>query len=116
MTSISKVKKIRGLRQARAFLGLSLKQVGEMCGVSPSLIAAWQAGRRLMPRSAIDLIGLKIANELTREHGRDIGVTVEVNSPWAVTPFAKCADCREWFSLRSPRDRRCPRCREGRRG
>ena len=103
---------LKGVKKVREWLGLSLAQVGNLCGVSPSEVCAWQNSTRAMPRDSVVKLGRLIAQRLTDDTGRVIGVWITVHSPWQITPGAQCRRCRAWFALRRSTDRLCKDCRK----
>jgi hypothetical protein len=116
--------RIRGLKGAREFLGLSLRELSLLIPpdsdrrqkhVSKSLVCAWQNGAR-MSQGQLDTVGLLIANKVTALVGRDIGIKVTCNSRWRFSAWGWCADCHRVFKLKSFRVRRCERCAAKRRG
>lgn len=113
-SSLGVLRNLTTLKRVREWLGLSLEEAGKLCSVSGSSIADWQSGHRVMPRSAIEKIGTLIANRLTKELGREVGVKVETNSPWHITAWTRCVECRAFFNMRRSRDRRCEACRDKR--
>lgn len=102
---------LKGLKSVREYLGLSLREAGDLCGASKNLFANWQSGHRVMPDSALTVIGEQIANRLTRQFGVEIGVKIEINARWHVTAWTRCKKCRTWFKMRRARDRVCNDCR-----
>lgn len=109
--SLQVIRHLKGLKALREWLGLSLKQAGDLCGVSGALVADWQSGHRKITGEAIEKFGSLAANKLTRDLGRDVGVKIHVNSPLRITAWAICSECRGWFELKRVTDRRCGECR-----
>jgi hypothetical protein len=93
-------------------LGLSLSQVGNLCGVSPAEVCAWQNSTRFMPREAVIKLGRLIAQKIADDTDRTIGVWITVHSPWQITAGAQCRRCRRWFALRRANERLCQDCRK----
>lgn len=111
-TSLRGIYALKDPKMVREYLGLSLREAGDLCGTSKNLFANWQSGHRVMPDSAITVIGEQIANKLTRQFGVEIGVKIEVNARWHVTAWTQCKRCRAWFKMRRSRDRVCQECRQ----
>lgn len=111
-TSLRGIYALKCLKTVREYLGLSLREAGDLCGVSKQLFAGWQSGHRLMPRSAIETIGERVATKLTRELGKEVGVKIfSVDCTWSLTAWTQCKKCRTWFQMRRSRDRVCNDCR-----
>jgi hypothetical protein len=108
---ISDLRYLKALKNVREWLGLSLREAGQLCGVSGQLFNDWQSGHRIMPASAKEKLGEQIADKLTRDLGRIIGIKMETNSPWRITAWSQCKKCRAWFQMRRSRDRLCDECR-----
>lgn len=111
---------LKGVKKVRQWLGFSLAQVGELCGVSPALVCAWQSGKIgtrviYMPHEAVIILGRLIAQRLSDEYGREVGVWIAVNSPWRIVAGIQCRRCRGWFEFHRASDRLCPDCRAKRR-
>lgn len=103
-----------GVKKVRNFLGLSLAQVGEMCKVSPALVSAWQSNKRFMPREDVVLLGKLVAQQLSDEYEREVGVWIDTGKIWTVTAGVQCRRCRKWFEFHRASDRLCPDCRSAR--
>jgi hypothetical protein len=110
-SSLSRIRYQVCLKGIRTWLGLSLSEMGTLLETKASSIADWQSGHRIMPGSKIQVIGQRIADKLTSEYGRTIGVKMSVNGAWRVTAFVQCSQCRAWFELKHPHWRRCEECR-----
>ena len=121
MSKLSDFHRIQSLKDARHWLGFSLRQMATIVKpqgeqpqkhLSKATIAAWEnpGNKRKPSPEQIRQIGVMIANELTKELGRTIGVMMRVNSPWHITAHAKCCDCRRWFRMKRDTSRRCGRC------
>ena len=75
--------------------------------ISPQLVCDWKRGYR-RPNdkkthtglSQIETISQLIANKLSSRYGRDIGVRIVVNSPWKVTAWTWCRQCRDFHELK----------------
>ena len=127
MSRLSDLHRVRDLKAARKWLGLSLREMAMLIkpqGVRPqkhlgkATIAAWENPRdKRKPGSGqVRQVGVLIANKLTQEMGRTVGVTMRVNSPWRIEAHTKCETCRRWFEIKRETSRRCVRCaRRGRR-
>lgn len=122
MSRLSDLHKTRSLKDARHWLGLSLRQMANIMEpqgarawrhLSKSTIASWENPRdkRKPGPEQIRQVGVLIANKLTQEMGRTIGVTLKVNSPWHIRAHTKCSDCGRWFQMQRETSRRCERCR-----
>jgi hypothetical protein len=109
---LSYLRYLKGVKKVREWLGLSLAQVGALCGVSSSEVCAWQNNTRFMPRESVVKLGKLISQRLIDDTGRTIGVKIEAHSPWRVSPWAQCRRCRAWFELRRATDRTCQDCRK----
>jgi len=105
------IRYLKTLKKVREWLGLPLSGMASELGVSKSLVVSWQSGHRKITAEAIERIGVMIANKLSADLGRIVGVKIVVNSPWRVTAWTQCARCREWFELQRSRDRSCEKCR-----
>jgi hypothetical protein len=121
MSKLTDLRKIHGLKDAREWLGMSLSDIAQhikpsgnrqQTHVTRQMIAAWQRGSRTMSRAQLDQVSALIAEELTYlARRRTVGVKITVNSPWRVTAWGECKDCREWFEIPTIRAARCPKCR-----
>ena len=124
MSELSDLHKVRNLKAARYWLGLSLNQLAKLIkptgdrpqrSVSKSLIAKWENGTRTPSEEQITRIGQLVANKLTHDFGFTIGVKVKVNSPWHITAWRMCVVCHKFFEMKRDTSRRCARCvRRGR--
>lgn len=114
-SSLAMLRYLKGVKKLREWLGLSLAQVGKMCGVSSSLICAWQSSKRPMPREAVVILGRLVAQRLSDEYEREVGVWITVNNPWRIVAGVQCRRCRGWFEFHRATDRLCPDCRAERR-
>ncbi len=56
--------------------------------------------------------GVMVANNLTAQLGRVVGVKLVANSPWTITAWIRCATCGAWFELRRRNQKRCEWCRQ----
>lgn len=112
---IKNIRKARNLRQIRGWLDWSLTYTAERLGVSRSQVCAWQQFARQINQMALDRLASAIAEKLTAQQGRLVGVTMRVNSPWRIRAHTQCRDCRHWFQMRRDTSRRCWRCVKRRR-
>jgi len=109
---------LRGPKKAREWLGLSLSEVG--CEIArltgrerpfdKRTVSGWEHGKPLSA-AVRNAFGVLLANQLTARLGRVVGVRMESNSPWRVTAWAQCRECRTWFHLRRAKQTRCEACR-----
>lgn len=122
MSRLNDLHKARTLKDARHWLGLSLRQMANVMEpqgdrrqshLSKATIAAWENPRdKRKPNSEqIRQVGVMIANKLTAELGRTIGVKMHVNSPWRIRAYTQCCDCGRWFEMQRDTSKRCKRCR-----
>lgn len=119
MSRLRELHKVKSLKMARYWLGLSLNQLARLIEptgdrrwshVSKSLIAKWENGARHPSPDQIQQIGVLIANRLTSDMNRTVGVTIRNNSPWRIHAHTQCCDCRRWFQMKRDTSRRCARC------
>ena len=121
MSRLSDLHKIRNLKSARKWLGLSLRQMAALIkpqGDRPqthlckATIAAWEnlADKRKPSDEQIRQVGVLLANRLTADLNRTVGVTIKVNSPWHIHAHTQCCDCHRWFQMKRDTSRRCARC------
>ena len=119
MSRMSELHKMKNLKSARYWLGLSLNQLAKLIEptgdrpqshVSKSLIAKWENGARHPSLEQIRQVGVLLANRLTSDMNRTVGVTIRANSPWHIHAHTQCCDCHRWFQMKRDTSRRCPRC------
>jgi hypothetical protein len=119
MLTMTDIQRIRTLKDARQFLGLSLRQASLLFNakgtrsnthVSKATICGWQSGYRVMPPEAVKRLGELLAEKLTNETKRTVGVRIAMGRTWRVTAWAKCIECGKWFCLPRFRIRRCSDC------
>ena len=121
MSILRDLHRIRDLKSARYWLGLSLRQMAlviapqgdrKQMHLSKATIAAWEnrADKRKPSLEQIRQVGVLIANKLTEGMGRTVGVTIKNNSPWRIHAHTQCCDCRRWFQMKRDTSRRCARC------
>ena len=111
------LRRVRSLRDARSVLELSQRDLGREIGrilncaaLSQSTIANAEAKTIKLQREYVEAIGRLLATWASDRSGRRIGVTVKVNSPWHVAPFAECQGCGKWFEVRRGKQKRCDKC------
>ncbi len=116
-TSLSSIKGIKNAQKARNYLGLSLSELAaelsRLTGktVFRQLVCHWEAGRRKPSADMLKAYGVLIANRLSDNLGRIVGVKMVVNSPWHVAAWTQCCDCGAWFELCHSLTKHCPRHR-----
>jgi hypothetical protein len=121
MSRLSDLHKVKNLKSARYWLKLSLRQMAHVIKpqgdrpqshLSKATIAAWENPRdkRKPDDEQIRKVGVLIANKLTEEMDRTIGVTIKINSPWHIHAHTQCCDCHRWFQMKRDTSRRCARC------
>ena len=117
MLTMNDIQKIKTLKDARQLLGLSLRETsllfakGSSGHISKSTIASWQSGYRTMPPEAIKRLGGLLAQKITDETKRTVGVKIGVGRTWRITTWGKCTSCGKWFHLGRFRIKRCDDCR-----
>jgi hypothetical protein len=110
---------LTGPKPVREWLGFTLAKHGaELARLTGRTrpfdrrtVFGWENGKP-MAREIVDAYGVLIANKLTADLDRIVGVKLIVNSPWHVKAWTACATCGHWFELHRARDRRCPECRQ----
>lgn len=55
--------------------------------------------------------GQMVSNFLSKSIGVDVGITVNANSPWHITPWLRCEACRDFYAVDKPGVVHCPKCR-----
>lgn len=101
--------------KVRYFLGMSQAQLCKELTrltkerLTPGAVKHWEHARRPMERRYTDAYATLVANKLTRDMNRMIGVNLEVNSPWKFVAYGQCA-CGRWYRLRSVRHVHCGKC------
>lgn len=110
---------LRGIsdaKKARKWLSLSNSQMAQEVTqrtekkVTAVHIAHWESGRRGMPPFVRDVYAVLIANRISAELRRIVGITIYSNSPWRVMAWSQCSHCGNWFNLRDRRIFRCHLC------
>ena len=110
---------LKGPRKVRLWLGLSLADMGrEVARLAERervydrrTVFGWERGKP-MGQIERDAYGIQVANKLSAELGRIVGVKLIANSPWHVTAWTACRKCGSWFELHRSRDIHCPECRQ----
>ncbi len=108
---------INSPEKVRAWLGLSLADMGREAARLTSRRRAydrasvwhWEQGG-VMTDEVRRAYGTMVANKLTAQLGRVVGVKLATNSPWTMTAWTKCKDCSGWFELRRRNQKRCEAC------
>jgi hypothetical protein len=103
--------------KVRAWLGLSLADVGREIArltkrpraYDKAAVWHWEQGG-VMTDEVRQAYGTMVANKLTVQLGRVVGVKLVANSPWTITAWTKCKDCGEWFELKRRSQKRCANC------
>ncbi len=104
-------------KNVRAWLGLSLADVGReiarltKCPRTYDKAAVWhweQDG--VMTAQVREAYGVMVANKLTAQLGRVVGVKLVANSPWTIMTWTRCTVCGAWFELRRCNQKRCACC------
>jgi hypothetical protein len=107
---------LKGPKQVREWLFLSLSETGLEIGkyvgrpFDKAIISLWERGKRPIPPKIVSAYCDLIASRLTNLLGRQVEVSIEVNSPWKVIAYARCA-CGQFFRMHDSNSRNCPRCR-----
>lgn len=105
---------------AREYLGLSLlnlaKELSRLTGetVTKNRARHFESGCSPIPNDVRLAYGVLLANRLTAALGREVAVTLSINSPWAITPHIQCR-CGRWTEMITDRSRNCPACAQRRR-
>jgi hypothetical protein len=110
-------------KNVRAWLGLSLADVGREIArltkrpraYDKAAVWHWEQGN-MMTAQVREAYGVMVANKLTVQLGRMVGVKLVANSPWTLTAWAKCIECGTWFELRRRDRQRCEVCVQSRKG
>lgn len=106
---------LKGPKQAREWLILSLAEMGQELGkytgkvYHKSIISNWDRGYRKVPFEVVQAYAELIANKLSALLGRRIEISIEVNSPWHVSAYARCA-CNQLFKMHDAKSKHCPKC------
>lgn len=108
VSELARLKYVRNVTAVIAFLGMSVadfaaampSQWSTRKHISAQLVCDWKRGYRKPGEKQLHRIGELIANKLTARYGREIGVTLAVNSPWKVRAWVKCYRCGKWHELK----------------
>lgn len=103
--------------KVRTWLGLSLADIGREIArltgrpraYDKAAVWHWEQGG-VMTDEVRQAYGTMVANRLTAQLGRVVGVRLAANSPWTITAWTKCKVCGGWFELRRRNQRRCTDC------
>ena len=108
--SIGDLKKIRGLKTLREWLGLSLSQIADQTGVSRAAVCNWQRGSNSISQKGLDFLTDMVAKRLSYQAEYSINARITVNRLWRVNAFAACVECGKSFEMKRITSRRCARC------
>jgi hypothetical protein len=108
---------IHSPKNVRAWLGLSLADVGREIArltkrsraYDKAAVWHWEQGG-VMTAQVREAYGVMVANKLTAQLGRVVGVKLAANSPWTITAWTRCTTCGAWFELRRCNQKRCACC------
>ena len=114
---LATLRHVRSPRNVRAWLGLSLADVGREIArlttrpraYDKAAVWHWEQGG-VMTAQAREAYGVLVANKLTAQLGRVVGVKLVANSPWTITAWIRCATCGAWFELRRRNQKRREGC------
>jgi hypothetical protein len=114
---LATLRHVHAPKNARAWLGLSLADVGREIArlthrpraYDKAAVWHWEQGG-VMTAEVREAYGVMVANKLTAQLGRVIGVKLVANSPWFLTAWTRCAICGAWFELRRCNQKRCEAC------
>lgn len=115
-TPLQRLATLKSARRVREWIDMSLAEMGEHVArltgrpqpYVKSAVSAWENGS-YMDVDIRRAYGILIANKLTALLDREVGVTIEANSPWHVIAWFQCA-CRKWTPLKRSNQQRCPSC------
>ena len=104
----------------REWIGLSLSDVARELDrlvygstkqglINKQKVDRWERGSKVPPKVR-HAYGVVIANELTDQFDRIIGITLKADSPWRVIAWVWCA-CGSLFELKRTDWKHCPKCR-----
>ena len=116
----TQIRSLNGPKAIREWIGLSLSDVAEELDrlvygsarqglINKQKVDRWERGSKVSPKVR-HAYGVVIANELTEQLDRVIGITLKADSPWHVVAWAWCA-CGSLFELERTDWKRCPQCR-----
>jgi hypothetical protein len=74
------------------------------------LVRHFETGHSPIPEHARVAYGTMLANHISRSMGREVAVTLAINSPWRITPFVACVRCGRWFELKTDKSKHCHAC------
>lgn len=117
---IAELRRIRGFRDWRAFLDLSLEQARQLIPevksrdyhpVSRALLCAWQNGTREIYPRQVRVLGEILSKEISGELKRDIAVIVSIGKHrWHVQATTLCSRCHRPYHITRKSSKRCKRC------
>ena len=104
-------------KNVRTWLGLSLADVGREIArltkrsraYDKAAVWHWEQGG-VMTVEVREAYGVMVANKLTAQLERVVGVKLVANSPWTITAWTRCTACGAWFELRRCNQKRCACC------
>lgn len=97
-------------------MGVSLKTLSEELtrlsgeAVTKDRARHFDAGDSPITHNVRMAYGTLIANRVSAIMGREVAVTLAINSPWAITPFVACVRCGKWFEMKTDKSKRCHEC------
>jgi hypothetical protein len=114
---LATLRHVHSPRNARAWLGLSLADVGREIArltkrpraYDKAAVWHWEQDG-VMTVEVREAYGVMVANTLTVQFRRVVGVKLVANSPWTITAWTKCMTCGAWFELRRRNQKRCELC------
>ena len=97
---LATLRHVHAPKNARAWLGLSLADVGREIArlthrpraYDKAAVWHWEQGG-VMTAEVREAYGVMVANKLTAQLGRVIGVKLVANSPWVLTAWARAGCC-----------------------
>jgi len=126
---VSELDDVRGPRDARAFLDLSLSQIAALIPdttavlehhIDRSTYCRWESGTRKPHINQVRIVERLLADAITREMAYDkmldeperrFTVRIEVGkSRWIVKAFTTCTKCKRLYHITRRDSRRCKRC------
>ena len=114
---LATLRHVHAPKNVRAWLGLSLADVGREIArltrrpraFDKAAVWHWEQGG-VMTAEVREAYGAMVANKLTAQFGRVVGVKLVANSPWTISAWTRCAICSAWFELRRCNQKRCEAC------
>jgi hypothetical protein len=114
---LATLRHVHAPKNVRAWLGLSLADVGREIArltrrpraFDKAAVWHWEQGG-VMTAEVREAYGAMVANKLTAQFGRVVGVKLVANSPWTISAWTRCAICGAWFELRRCNQKRCEAC------